>query len=157
MSEDLRCKCGHPREFHFSNSKSPVPCDFDGACPAGCTEFVPAGTPTVPRVARSVDDLRVGQWIATRGDDGWETRTVCDSLISVPYWDFDGDRVVILADAPDQPARDWLIPATQMEALESALGYKGIWSVSPKDYEAFAAMRDAARAVLDAAREVEHE
>lgn len=61
--------------------------------------FVAPDSPTVPRLARSVDDLRVGQWIATRGDDGWETRTVCDSLISVPYWDFDGDRVVILAES----------------------------------------------------------
>lgn len=130
----------------------------------GPDERVGSPPPTVPRVARSVDDLRVGQWIATRGDDGWETRTVCDSLISVPYWDFDGDRVVILADAPDPPARDWLVPATQMEALRDGMREIDRVADAPshpfyaKDWEdTVDRLLQAARAVLDAAREVEHE
>ncbi len=144
----------------------------------GPDERVGSPPPTVPRVARSVDDLRVGMTIASKfkpevgdGNLGWLLdpglpwfSTDADDAEEMRDWWNSKEVVVILADAPDPPARDWLVPATQMEVLRE--GMREIDRVADAPSHPFYArdweytvdgLLQAARAVLDAAREVEHE
>lgn len=100
----------------------------------------------VPRLARSVDDLRVGMVVAWEDGGSWDADALYDHGDVSDFRSRWPGQVVILS---DPPARDWLVPATQMEALREALEPRRV----PGRDDAY----DAARAVLDAAREVEHE
>lgn len=62
---DPACRCGHGLSFH-RYSIGMGACDFDGKCPNKCVEFDPEPTDDYGwRVATSVDDLKIGQVIAS--------------------------------------------------------------------------------------------
>lgn len=99
------CKCGHTKDFHTSFLKD-VPCDFDGKCVAGCKSFVPAAVPTVPRVAESLDDLRVGQVVVAkhRVNQDWDYPFEIDQrLPATAFTPWDAYTVVILDEREPEP------------------------------------------------------
>lgn len=108
---------------------------------------------TVPRVARSLEDLRVGQVVAWAEDDPDVAGRIVrldhpERLHGFRDWDFTGPcTLVILADPPEP---DYLVPRAVMERLRGALG-----SHESIDLMRLSTIRTHARAVLDAATKVE--
>lgn len=60
MDEPI-CRCGHGEGFHRYSTGMGA-CDFNDNCPKGCTGF---NSGEVPRIATSMEDLEVGQMIAS--------------------------------------------------------------------------------------------
>lgn len=148
---EAHCRCGHTKaEHHFGLV---IACSIE-TCP--CIAFTPAPPPTTPRdelaeaqtprVARSLDDLRVGQVIVVDAHGVWKVGTIRavgnggasvqlqgDSVRSQSAFGFGIGQWFILSDPPAGAAT----PPTTAERIADVLRANGLVEhpTSPEEVE----------------------
>lgn len=120
-------------------------------CCPGCEPDAHIAHPTTPRVAESLDDLRVGMVVTHLLNDEWHKP---GAVVAIEpghcgknsFVAFDPCQWVILSDPPPVPVR---VPADLIDALAEALAHQERFDEA---YQWREACINAARAVVDAAR-----
>lgn len=81
-------------------------------------------TAPTPRVAESIDDLRVGQVLVTRDSrtGHWTVARYMQEWADKHTWDFSNGRVVILSDPPPEPV------TVSREAFDRLIDELDTWS-----------------------------